>query len=38
MRYDPYTQKAIDIDQLAAECRAAITKAAKPQPKTEPKR
>ena len=32
MRYNPATDRAISIDEIAAQCRAAIMKAQEPAP------
>lgn len=32
MRYNPATDRAISIDEIAAQCRAAILKASEPAP------
>jgi hypothetical protein len=35
MRYNPATDRAISIDEIAAQCRAAIMKAQAPAPTVE---
>jgi hypothetical protein len=32
MRYNPATDRALSIDEIAAQCRAAIMKASAPEP------
>jgi hypothetical protein len=32
MRYNPATDRAVSIDEIAAQCRAAILKASAPEP------
>ena len=36
MRYNPATDRAISIDEIAAQCRAAIMKAQEPAPAPAP--
>lgn len=38
MHYNPRTDRAVSIDEIAAQCRAAILKAQAPAPAADPSR